>query len=442
MPEKADGRHDRVLVVDDDPELVRLIQVCLETAGYDVEIATDGEEALGRVAERTPDVILLDVMMPKVDGLEVCRRLRADYETRSTAIILLTAKASSTDKLLGFRAGADDYVTKPFDPDELIERVRATLRRNREMTSLNPLTGLPGNTEIETCLQSKLSADSPFALMHVDIDNFKSYNDFHGVLNGDQAIKLLARCLCQAITEVESADHFVGHVGGDDFAVIVEAALAPVLAQRVIELWSRWAPMLYNQEDVENGYINVLDRRKRMKRFNMMTLSIGIATTLFNEFTSHLEVASVAAEMKELAKRDRGSSFAVDRRKKDSRPSSDPRSVLIVDDDHDTREILRLHCEYLGFHVVAEGANGLEGVALAGEHQPAFVILDQRMPMLEGREAANQIRNLVPQVTIIGFSAVLGDKPIWADEYLSKYDIKELTPFLGRLLEDKQPATD
>ena len=438
-----DVRKDRVLVVDDDPEIVRLIEVTLLANGFDVETASDGAEAVERALNGPPDVMLLDVMMPKLDGLEVCKRLRANYETRSLAIILLTAKVSSTDKLLGFRAGADDYVTKPFDPEELVERIRATLRRNREMTSLNPLTGLPGNIEIEKCLKKLLEEHDDFALLHVDIDNFKAYNDAYGVLNGDQCIKLLARCLCQAIQEAECPSCFIGHVGGDDFAVISGANEAPVLAQRTIDLWERWMPMLYHQEDAERGYIRVLDRRKRTQKFGTMTLSIGIATTQFKDFENHLEVADVAAEMKQLAKKEPGSSYAVDRRKRsaDVLPG-DPRSVVIVDDDADTREILKLHCEYLGFHVTGQGANGLEGIALCGELQPSFVILDQRMPMLEGREAADQIRRLVPRVTIIAFSAVFLEKPEWADEYISKYDIKELTPFLGRLLDDKQPAAE
>lgn len=443
MPAVPEARLDRVLIVDDDPEVLRFIQLTLQASGFDVDIAMDGDEALEMALDTPPDVIVLDVMMPSVDGLEVCKRLRANLETRSTTVILVTAKVSSIDKMLGFRAGADDYVTKPFDPDELIERIRATLRRNREMTSLSPLTGLPGNLDIEHQLIETLEAGGDFALLHVDIDNFKAYNDAYGVLNGDQAIKLEARCLREAIREIDAASCFVGHVGGDDFAVICAPKDALLLAQRTIDLWERWMPMLYEQADAERGYIRVLDRRKRTQKFGPMTLSIGIATTQFREFSTHLEVADVAAEMKQLAKRDPKSSFAVDRRKatSDILPG-DPRSVLIVDDDPDTREILRLHCEFLGFLVSGQGSNGMEAVELAGDLQPAFVILDQRMPVLEGAEAAARIRTLVPGVTIIGFSAVVSEPPEWADEFLSKSDIKELTPFLGKLLDDKEAETD
>lgn len=440
MPAPSEVKHDRVLIVDDDPEILHIIQVALQMDGFDVEVAMDGDEALERAMDTPPDVIVLDVMMPRLDGLEVCKRLRENYETRSTTVILLTARVSSTDKMLGFRAGADDYVTKPFDPDELVERVRATLRRNREMTSLSPLTGLPGNLDIERELMAVLAAKADFALLHIDIDNFKAYNDAYGVLNGDQAIKLLARCIRQAVREVDRTACFVGHVGGDDFAVLCPADVAPLLAQRTIDLWDRWMPMLYDQQDAERGYVRVLDRRKRTQKFRTMTLSIGIATTQFREFETHLEVADIAAEMKQLAKRDPESSYSVDRRRtQEELPPGDPRSVLIVDDDADMREVLRLHCEYLGFHVSGQGSNGAEAISLAGELQPAFVILDHRMPVLEGQEAAAEIRRIAPDATIVAFSAIFTDKPPWADEFLSKEAIRELTPFLGKLLDGKSP---
>ncbi|HWC14089.1 MAG TPA: response regulator [Actinomycetota bacterium] len=443
MSDGGRGRRDRVLVVDDDDEIRRLVGLCLEAAGFDVIEAYDGDEALDAVVNEAPDVVVLDVMMPRLDGMEVCRRIRANLETRAISVVLLSARTSSTDKMAGFRAGADDYMTKPFDPEELVERVKATLGRSRQMTSLNPLTGLPGNLDIEQKLVEAIEGGSNFALMHVDIDNFKAFNDYYGVLRGDQAIKLLSRCIFQAFDESETQDSFVGHVGGDDFVVIVEADGAALIAQRIIDLWDRWVPTLYEIEDAERGYIKIADRQKRTHKFPAMTLSIGIATNLLTAFDSHIHAADVASEMKHVAKRDPQSSFAVDRRGSGadrSRPP-DPRTVLIVDDDPDTREVLRLHCEFLGFHVVGEAANGLEAIELAEQHQPSFVILDQRMPMLEGPETAARLRLVVPDVTIIAFTAFAHEKPPWADEFLGKNDVAELTPFLDKVLGREDAST-
>src|SRR5437870_13572012 len=140
---------ESVLVVDDDPDVARFVEVNLRSAGYEVTVASNGEEALEQAVAGRPDLILLDVMMPKLDGFEVAQRLRRDPRTSSCSIIMLTAKALSADKVLGLTSGADDYIIKPFDTVELLARVKVTLRSAREMRALSPLTGLPGNIRIQ-----------------------------------------------------------------------------------------------------------------------------------------------------------------------------------------------------------------------------------------------------------------------------------------------------
>src|ERR687897_1903411 len=159
---------ESILVVDDDPDISRFVEVNLRSAGYDVSVAGDGEEALERAADLRPDLVLLDVMMPKLDGFEVAQRLRRDPRTSSSSIIMLTAKALSSDKVLGLSSGADDYIIKPFDPVELVARVKGTLRRAREMRAMSPLTGLPGNARIQQELQRRIDAGETFALLYAD----------------------------------------------------------------------------------------------------------------------------------------------------------------------------------------------------------------------------------------------------------------------------------
>src|SRR6266487_1809483 len=211
---------ESVLVVDDDPDVARFVEVNLRSAGYDVAVASNGEEALDRAAELRPDLVLLDVMMPKLDGFEVAQRLRRDPRTSSTSIIMLTAKALSSDKVLGLSSGADDYIIKPFDPVELLARVKGTLRRAREMRALSPLTGLPGNIRIQEEIRRLVSEDQPFALLYADLDHFKAYNDHYGFVRGDRAIQVVARLSVEVANELVGPAGFVGHVGGDDFILI------------------------------------------------------------------------------------------------------------------------------------------------------------------------------------------------------------------------------
>ena len=304
-----------ILVADDDEDIVRFVEVNLRLEGFDVATASDGEQALKAAYEMGPDLVLLDVMMPALDGFEVCQRLRKDSKTRHISVIMLTAKSLSADKVVGLTVGADDYMIKPFDPIELVARVKSTLRRSREMRDVNPLTHLPGNIHVQDEVARRVGRGEPFAIMYIDLDNFKAFNDHYGFLRGDEAIKLLAQCAADAVGKLHSTSGFIGHIGGDDFVVIVEPESAEVLAKDIIEGWDAHVAELYDAEDAQNGYIEVVDRRRQMHRYPLTTVSIGIASNTTRPIESHWAAAEVAAEMKAYAKTEPRSSYAIDRRR-------------------------------------------------------------------------------------------------------------------------------
>ncbi len=305
---------ESVLVVDDDPDVARFVEVNLRSAGYEVTVASDGEEALERAVELRPDLVLLDVMMPKLDGFEVAQRLRRDSRTSSSSIIMLTAKALSSDKVLGLSSGADDYIIKPFDPVELLARVKGTLRRAREMRALSPLTGLPGNIRIQEEIRRRVSEDQPFALLYADLDHFKAYNDHYGFVRGDRAIQSLALLCTDVVHELVGPEGFVGHVGGDDFLLIVPPDPAAEVAKRLTEGFDELSPSLYDPEDLDRGSVEVLDRQGNMRLFPLLSLSVGVATTAARTFSHYGEAVTVANEMKQVAKAQSGSAYAIDRR--------------------------------------------------------------------------------------------------------------------------------
>jgi diguanylate cyclase (GGDEF)-like protein len=305
---------ESVLVVDDDPDVARFVEVNLRSAGYEVTVASNGEEGLTRAVELRPDLVLLDVMMPKLDGFEVAQRLRRDPRTSSSSIIMLTAKALSSDKVLGLSSGADDYIIKPFDPVELLARVKGTLRRAREMRALSPLTGLPGNIRVQEEIRRRVSEEQPFALLYADLDHFKAYNDNYGFVRGDRAIQSLARLVTETVHEVAGPSGFVGHVGGDDFVMLVDPEQSETVAKALCDRFDELAPTLYDAEDAARGCIEVRDRQGSMKSFPLLTISIGVATTTNRHFDHYGEAVAIATEMKQFAKREPSSSFAMDRR--------------------------------------------------------------------------------------------------------------------------------
>jgi diguanylate cyclase (GGDEF)-like protein len=305
---------ETILVVDDDADIARFVEVNLRSAGYDVSVASDGEEALEKAGALRPDLVLLDVMMPRIDGFEVAQRLRRNPQTSNTSIIMLTAKALSTDKVLGLTAGADDYIIKPFDPIELLARVKGTLRRAKEMRNLSPLTGLPGNIRIQEEIERMVREDRPFAVLYADLDNFKAYNDQKGFVRGDRLIQATARIIQDAVTEFAGSDCFVGHVGGDDFVAVLPPETSEDAAKRIVERFDAEIGRFYDREDVERGYVEVEDRKGVLQRLPLAGVSIGIATTNVRSFAHYGEAVAVATEMKQYAKRDVGSSYAIDRR--------------------------------------------------------------------------------------------------------------------------------
>ena len=301
-----------ILIVEDEDDIAQLVAINLQAEGFSTLVANRGDDAVGVAVSTRPDLVVLDLMLPGIDGVELCRSLRRNSDV---PIVMVTARTDTHDVVAGLEAGADDYVDKPFDPGELVARVQTALRRNRQLRATSPLTGLPGNFEIEARLDARLADGEDFALLHIDLDNFKAYNDHYGFLRGDRAIVVTANTVVQASTEVPEASAFVGHIGGDDFAVVCDALYADALAQLVVERFDGQVPELYDEADRDAGYIEYVDRSGDKQRHAFLTVSIGVASTLVRPFTSAVEAASVAVELKRYAKAVDGSAWRMDRRR-------------------------------------------------------------------------------------------------------------------------------
>jgi len=308
------GDKDLILVVDDDIDIARFVEVNLKLQGFEVVVAHDGEEALEQIGLRNPDLAVVDLMMPRVDGMELTRRLRANPLTASIPIIMLTARGLTVDKVLGLTAGADDYLVKPFDTLELVARVNSTLRRNQEYREVSPLTGLPGNTRILREIADRVRSGAEYAVCHIDIDRFKSVNDAYGFARGDEFITALARSLHRAVVDVGLPPAFLGHIGGDDFVLVCTPEQVRPLTERAVLDFEAVADRLYDPGDARRGYLELSDRKGDVRRVNLVTLSIGVALSTNRVYADPREVVGVASEMKTVAKTQPGSYVAMDRR--------------------------------------------------------------------------------------------------------------------------------
>jgi diguanylate cyclase (GGDEF)-like protein len=304
----------RILVVEDDTNLRQVLKLQLEGAGYDVGAVEDGLKALEEVSHNIPDLILLDIMMPKMDGYEVCRRLKANFETSRIPVIMLTAKSTPIEKVEGFECGANDYVTKPYVTKELLARVKAVLQWSRTQRAASPLTGLPGNISIEQEATDRINSGVPFAYAVCDIDFFKSYNDRYGHHRGDEAIKMTASILLKAVEEKGTGKGFVGHFGGDDFVYLTSPDSAEAIGQQVIREFDQRVRFLYNEEDRKRGCLEVKNRRGEMEHFPLISLTIAVVMSDLYDIKHFAQLSDVASQLKTLGKAQLGSIVVFDRR--------------------------------------------------------------------------------------------------------------------------------
>lgn len=305
----------RILVVDDEPDIRDILKIVLESEGFEVEEASNGEEALEKIQHRPPDLVITDYVMPDIDGEELCRQIKKDILVRHIPVIMLTGKKEDvTDKIKGIDAGADDYLVKTIDEKELIARVRMVLRRSEMDLDANPLTKLPGNVSILNEIESRIRKGVKFAVCYIDLDKFKAYNDKYGFEKGDRIIQETARIIIRAVEEVGAKKDFIGHVGGDDFVIVTIPERVKKISQKIIEKFDRRIPTFYSREDKQRGYIISKNRQGQEVQVPILSISIAVVTNQKSPLEHVAQVSQKGAEIKEYLKSLPGSNYAIDRR--------------------------------------------------------------------------------------------------------------------------------
>ncbi|MBI4248455.1 MAG: response regulator [Elusimicrobia bacterium] len=311
---ESDSAPPLVLLADDEPQLLKVLKIALESGGFAVETASDGDEAWEKIRKGNIDLAILDLQMPGKDGLEVCRLVKEDLDLSLMPVILLTAASDTESKVRGLTLGVDDYITKPVNVRELLARIWMVFRRMRQELEANPLTRLPGNIAIEKRIHEAIAKGKDFAVLYIDLNQFKAYNDAYGYAAGDYVLKTTAKILVAAARS-GNPGNFIGHIGGDDFIIATDASEAEAICQKIIDNFDRQVPEFYKQEDRERGYILGKDRRGEPRQFPLLSVAIGVATTRNRPLTSLGQVSQIGAELKSYAKTLGGSRCVVDRRK-------------------------------------------------------------------------------------------------------------------------------
>jgi len=282
----------RILVVEDDMDISNMLRIYFDSQGYEVLVASRGQEALDTCRRKLPSLVVLDIMLPDIDGYEVCRRLRNNLRTSHIPVLFLTQKDERSDKIAGLEMGADDYITKPFDIEELKWRVQNALKRAKYENLTNPTTGLPSAKLIEEQLK-QLVRRNGWTILYIGINDFEPFKEVHGFVAGDDVLRFVAILLTESVDEFGTANDFIGHVGGDDFILITTTEKAGALRRRLVERFQVEVGTFYAFREREQGFMVAKDADGKERKLALMSLTVGVVPE--GPFADIREITEAAA---------------------------------------------------------------------------------------------------------------------------------------------------
>jgi DNA-binding response OmpR family regulator len=285
----------RLLIVEDDFDISNMLKIYFTGQGYEADVAPRGSVALDKTRQNLPHLIVLDIMLPDIDGFEVCRILRTNTRTSHVPIIFLTQKDERSDKLQGLELGADDYITKPFDIEELKLRVQRAIARAEQQSLTDPRSGLPSGRLIEEQLR-RIIRQQDWALMDIRVNHFESFKEAYGFVAGDDALRFTGMLLGEVLDNHGTSNDFIGHAGGDNFIIITTQEAAPTIRQQIKTRFLEGIQTHYNFMDRDRGYIETVDAAGQAKQIPLMSLSVGLVSPAEYQFADIREITELAAE--------------------------------------------------------------------------------------------------------------------------------------------------
>ncbi len=285
----------RLLVVEDDIDIANMLKIYFSGLNFEVDVANRGRDALEKVKHAIPHLIVLDIMLPDIDGYEVCRNLRTNLRTSHIPVIFLTQKDERSDKLQGLELGADDYITKPFDIEELKLRVQGAIRRAERDSLTDPRSGLPAGRLIEDQLR-QIIRKQDWSLIDLRINNFEPFKDVYGFVAGDDVIRFAAMLIGEVVDDLGTPNDFIGHAGGDNFIIITTPEAAPAIRQKIKERFAEEVQSHYNFIDRQQGFIQAPAADGGVEKVGFMTIAAGIISPTVDSFADIREITELAAE--------------------------------------------------------------------------------------------------------------------------------------------------
>lgn len=287
--------NGRILIVEDDFDISNMLRIFFTGQGYHVDVAARGNDALEACRKKLPDLIVLDIMLPDLDGYEVCKVMRTTTRTSHIPIIFLTQKDERSDRIAGLELGADDYITKPFDIEELKLRVRTAINTYKRHNMTDPITGLPSSRLIENQLRN-LMVSSDWTYLQIGIDFIEPFSDEYGFLARDEVLRFTTLLLNEVDDELGTLDDFIGHATSNTFVLVTMADKVSEIVSELRKRFDEGVDSHYSFIDREQGGIMQPDGTL----VPLMKLSIGIVSDKTQRFSDIREITETAAELRRL----------------------------------------------------------------------------------------------------------------------------------------------
>lgn len=306
--------YQEIFVIDDKGKLTeKLKSIFKEERDYIFKNITSSK--IEETMKGIPDLIIINEDSLNMNIIDTSKYIRNHNENQITPIIVISSNFDKNHRIEILKNNVEYFIKSPIDEEYAYYTIRNIIRLMASNRKVSPLTGLPGNLQIQVELTKKLLKKEEFAILYFDLDHFKEYNDTYGFLKGDEVIKFTAKTILKSMHSYKPEDSFIGHIGGDDFVGIISNVDYEKLCQDIILKFDENIKNYFNEEDIQRGYLEVANRKGIIEQFPLTSISIGVVTVEPGEYINSLEIGEVGAQVKHLAKTQTGSAYAINRRK-------------------------------------------------------------------------------------------------------------------------------
>ncbi|MBI5093775.1 MAG: response regulator [Candidatus Hydrogenedentes bacterium] len=304
----------KILIVDDDKNTAETLKRHLEAAGHTCTIESSGVRAIDAARAVGHDVVVLDVMLPGVSGFEICRRIRRDADLYTLPVLILSAMSSEEEVMHGLSQGADDYVTKPFDINNLIQRIESLVRANSDMNAVDALTSLPGADSTKRELQRRISRQTGFGVAYVELTQIREFSYRCGAEARGKAIRRLGRALVQCGADLQTPDLLAGHMGGGHFVCVMEPSACESFCGAVYKIWTENLGRLYMSLGLEREYNATVNKLTDGPRIPLLNVLCCITTHDGKESVNSKQVFEILSHIRHRALESQSGGIHRDRR--------------------------------------------------------------------------------------------------------------------------------